>query len=705
MTLTLPVSRVATGVLSLALSFPAAVAASEPFASTSCPTSSSSYKSAIMGTSGLASYWRLDEASGTTACDSKGSNRGTYQSGVTLGQAGALSGDSNSAVDLNGTTGSVTIPSSASLDPSAQISLEAWVRPRRLDVSQTVARKDQQYLLRLAGQAVVFRIWSGGSLTELSTGNVLTAGVYQHLVATYDGAQMRIYVNGRLVASRPLAGGIGQSTNSLYLGQSGSYDYFSGGLDEVAVYNLALGAVQIQTHYTIRAGSAPTASPDTTPPSAPSGLTASPGDTSVSLSWWPASDNAGVAGYNVYRNGTRIGTTTSAGYVDRGVTNGTSYSYYVTAYDAAGNTSAASSSVSATPRPYSSSATRCATVSWSNGWGSFAGLSWPGGCWRPYRDSPPFNTPLPANAKLVSNSSAIVGKVLSWNQLSDIWVGTADTSNDWSKPIYYPKSSDPLYTIHCNRYACPSIEGTQVRIPVNARPAGGGDAHMIVEDQANGNEYEFWQVQTKPLPPGGGTITISGGGRTRNGLATADGLNADGNAAQWGLAAGLVRAAELNTGFIAHGVFMVTKCTNGTYVYPAHGLGRACSSIGISNTDAPSMGSVFRLDPSYATDLWLQRFPPWKQAMLRAIRDYGLYFGDTGGGWVGAGVESGTTYTSFGAADKMEVYAAQHMADPGSYITSWTGSDGRTDYAFQLAKDVDWSRLRVVDPCVIQRTC
>ena len=89
--------------------------------------------------------------------------------------------------------------------------------------------------------------------------------------------------------------------------------------------------------------------------------------------------------------------------------------------------------------------------------------------------------------------------------------------------------------------------------------------------------------------------------------------------------------------------------------------------------------------------------------MLRAIRDYGLYFGDTGGGWIS--FESGTTYTSFGASDPLVNYAADHISEPSSDISSWLSSDGHTDYAMQLVKGVDWSHLQVVDPCVIARSC
>jgi hypothetical protein len=89
---------------------------------------------------------------------------------------------------------------------------------------------------------------------------------------------------------------------------------------------------------------------DTTPPSAPTGLTGSAGDKRVSLAWTKAHDNVGVAGYRVYHDGTRIGSTTHTTYAVKELHNGTSYSFYVKAYDAAGNFSGRSSAISATPQ-------------------------------------------------------------------------------------------------------------------------------------------------------------------------------------------------------------------------------------------------------------------------------------------------------------------------------------------------------------------
>jgi chitodextrinase len=86
---------------------------------------------------------------------------------------------------------------------------------------------------------------------------------------------------------------------------------------------------------------------DTTPPTVPTGLT-SPSQTinSINLIWNASTDSVGVAGYTIYRNGTKIGTTaTTTSYNDSGLAQGTSYAYTVSAYDSLGNTSATSAAI------------------------------------------------------------------------------------------------------------------------------------------------------------------------------------------------------------------------------------------------------------------------------------------------------------------------------------------------------------------------
>jgi chitodextrinase len=89
---------------------------------------------------------------------------------------------------------------------------------------------------------------------------------------------------------------------------------------------------------------------DGSPPTQPGNLTApSVSATSVTLSWWPSTDNVGVAGYRISRGGVEKGTTAGTSFSDGSVSANTTYSYAVTAYDAAGNSSQAATLSVTTP--------------------------------------------------------------------------------------------------------------------------------------------------------------------------------------------------------------------------------------------------------------------------------------------------------------------------------------------------------------------
>jgi chitinase len=97
---------------------------------------------------------------------------------------------------------------------------------------------------------------------------------------------------------------------------------------------------------------------DTSAPSKPSSVRAAVvGTTQVALQWAPSTDNVGVAGYDVYRDGTLLAQTTLPNYLDSGLAPATSHVYYVRARDAAGNTSAASSNLSTKTAATSTSTT------------------------------------------------------------------------------------------------------------------------------------------------------------------------------------------------------------------------------------------------------------------------------------------------------------------------------------------------------------
>ena len=80
---------------------------------------------------------------------------------------------------------------------------------------------------------------------------------------------------------------------------------------------------------------------DSAPPSTPSGVTAirtSP--SSVTLSWSASTDNVGVAGYHIFRNGTRLADAFQSPFVDSGLAPGSVNTYQVQAFDLSGNVSA-----------------------------------------------------------------------------------------------------------------------------------------------------------------------------------------------------------------------------------------------------------------------------------------------------------------------------------------------------------------------------
>jgi hypothetical protein len=118
---------------------------------------------------------------------------------------------------------------------------------------------------------------------------------------------------------------------------------------------------------------------DTTAPSVPTGLTATAASSSqISLSWTASTDNVGVKGYNVLRGGTQVGTSTTPSYSDTGLTASTNYTYTVSAYDAAGNTSSQSASANATT--LSTNATCASGLPCTLGWYQIPNTSISGIC-------------------------------------------------------------------------------------------------------------------------------------------------------------------------------------------------------------------------------------------------------------------------------------------------------------------------------------
>ncbi len=130
-------------------------------------------------------------------------------------------------------------------------------------------------------------------------------------------------------------------------------------------------------------GPAPiTPTPDITAPTAPTALVVTQStSSSLNLAWTASTDNFGVVGYSVLRNGVAIGTTSTPGFLFTGLTASTAYNLAVKAFDAAGNTSAASaaltaSTASAAPAADTTAPSAPTSLTVSNPTSSSLTLSW-----------------------------------------------------------------------------------------------------------------------------------------------------------------------------------------------------------------------------------------------------------------------------------------------------------------------------------------
>ena len=299
---------------------------------------------------GPSAAYAMDEGTGSVVGDRSGNgNVGTLTNGPvwTTGRFGA-------ALQFDGVDDRVRIPDSSSLDLTSAATFEAWVFPTAVPTGwRTILQKEvEAYFFSASGgenRPVIGGTINGTCCPQAVGPAALAANVWTHLAATYDGSQMRLYVNGAQVASVSASGAYAVSALPLWMGGNAVYgEHFRGKIDEVRVYARALSAAEIQSDMSTPVGGAPPP-PDTAPPSTPAGLAATPVSPSqINLAWSAATDNVGVTAYHVFRGGAQLASVGSTSYSDVGLAASTPYTYQVRAADAAGNVSPLSGPVSAT---------------------------------------------------------------------------------------------------------------------------------------------------------------------------------------------------------------------------------------------------------------------------------------------------------------------------------------------------------------------
>lgn len=209
-----------------------------------------------------AAYWRLNETNGPNALDTWSSHDGALMGRVLLSRPGAMPNDADTAAGFNALTpGYVEVPFAPELNAPA-FTVECWARVTggqgtyRSVVSSRSVSPLGGYML-YAGGDNRWQFFTGPAAGDLSAWQVtwgppIADGQWTHLAATFDGALQTFYVDGALVArqalrvtpngSRPLRLGAGATEGA------GDF-YFTGEVDEVAVYDRALTPARIQAHF------------------------------------------------------------------------------------------------------------------------------------------------------------------------------------------------------------------------------------------------------------------------------------------------------------------------------------------------------------------------------------------------------------------------------------------------------------------------
>ena len=216
----------------------------------------------------LLAYWKFDN---------NGLDETSHNNHATLSNAGYTSGRFGQSLDLAGRTAQsyAKVSSSASLNNMTdQLTVSAWVypyvAPEKYHV--VVSRQRDEY-----GHPDQFFLGFGpktpsrggnGEITykwHLSTTtNVIGADCYEHaplvgqwihMVGTYDGSNIRLYVNGELICTRPISGDIPVDANPITFGMEENdasrrmLSFFNGRIDEVKMFNRNLSASEIQSLY------------------------------------------------------------------------------------------------------------------------------------------------------------------------------------------------------------------------------------------------------------------------------------------------------------------------------------------------------------------------------------------------------------------------------------------------------------------------
>jgi hypothetical protein len=241
---------------------------SAPASLTVAVASTVSYPQTVIADSPIA-YWRLDETNGTVAHDCWGGHDGQYFS-ASLGQPGYHSNDADTSAGFgilassDSYAGNITGIDFGTFANDAVFSVEAWVNGGTQAsgagiVTYGYGSGGEQFNLDTGSGSSKFRFSVRDAVNVAHNANSAVGpnSTWQHVVGVCDEphGQIHLYVNGVDVADATISGGVQAGTVPISIGsrqssfRPGNNLNFVGAIDEVAIYNYALSAVQVLNHY------------------------------------------------------------------------------------------------------------------------------------------------------------------------------------------------------------------------------------------------------------------------------------------------------------------------------------------------------------------------------------------------------------------------------------------------------------------------
>jgi hypothetical protein len=196
---------------------------------------------------GLVAAYGFEEQSGTAAVDSLGHRNGTLAGGATR----VANGRFGQALSLDGVNGMVTVPDSSAIRLSSAMTIEAWVRPTALGGVRSLLTKDNtggfsySLLANNAANVPSANVFTTSPLSAAGPAS-LALGQWTHVAQTWDGTNVKLYIDGAEVASQPTTGTLVVNNGTLKIGGSTTAgQFFNGLVDEVRLYNRVRTPAQI----------------------------------------------------------------------------------------------------------------------------------------------------------------------------------------------------------------------------------------------------------------------------------------------------------------------------------------------------------------------------------------------------------------------------------------------------------------------------